>query len=408
MCKEARDERNTILTPFDMKILVLTDSYLPHAGGSRVYYHNLYKYFKANEITVLTKEVQGCKEFDAQQGYRIIRSGKPLMSWKLSELPKGISSLFSLFKYGLLNSIDIIHAGDLYPPGVIAMLVKQARGIPFVAFSHGEDITLTEEYRYQPKVRNYIYSRADAVIANAEFAIQGLLRNNISASRIHKITPAVDSDRFSPRERSEKLVRRFGLADNFVLLTVARLVPRKGHDRVLHALAELSRDVKNLKYLIVGRGPEQAGLQSKANELGISNLVKFAGYVPDTELPDYYNLCDVMVMPNQEDRGDMEGFGMVFLEASATGKPVIASKSGGAEEAVLDSVTGLLIRDPKDVQELHSMLRRLHADPDLRKTMGTAGMQRARSEFSWQPRAERLREISLEIVRRRQIAGRAR
>ena len=385
----------------ELNVLVLADSYLPHAGGSRVYYHNLYKYFPSTEVTVITKEVPGWPDFDKAQAYNIIRKSKPLRSWNLSELPKGAFPLYSAIQFCLTHKVSIIHAGDLYPPGLIAVLLRYLLKIPFVAFSHGEDITLTEEYRYQSKVRNYIYRTADAVIANAEFSRQGLLRNGIPNSRIHKITPAVDSGRFRPQSPRPDLVRRFQLAGKFTILTVARLVPRKGHDKVLQALAQLAREVGELRYLIVGRGPEQQGLQFKASELGLSHLVEFVGYVPEEELPDYYNLCDVMVMPNQEERGDLEGFGMVFLEANACGKPVIASRSGGASEAVEDSVTGLLIENPKDSHELYSALKRFQQNPELRKAMGTAGMQRARSDFSWQQRAEQLREISLNIIRKR-------
>ena len=133
-------------------------------------------------------------------------------------------------------------------------------------------------------------------------------------------------------------------------------------------------------------------------ELGLTGLVKFAGYVPEKQLPDVYGLCDVFVMPNREDNGDMEGFGMVFAEASACGKPVVAGRSGGTADSVVDGVTGFLV-DPHDCEGLAASLRRLLSSPDLRHRLGAAGMSRARLEFDWASRARRLQAINDAVVR---------
>jgi phosphatidyl-myo-inositol dimannoside synthase len=196
-------------------------------------------------------------------------------------------------------------------------------------------------------------------------------------------------------------VSRFSLQGQLVLVTVARLVARKGHDTVIRSLPHLAKDFPNLKYLIVGGGPDRDALEQLARELNVAERVVFTGYVPETDLADFYALGDVMVMPNrQESNGDLEGFGMAFVEANAVGRPVVGGRSGGAEEAVAEGVSGLLAEDPRSVEELVSVLRLLLSNHDLRQRMGIAGAQRAKQEFGWQSRAERIRQISREIVNR--------
>ena len=179
-----------------------------------------------------------------------------------------------------------------------------------------------------------------------------------------------------------------------MLLTVARLVPRKGHKVSIAAFAKICGEIPSAHYLIVGTGPEEEKLRAMVKEAGIENRVTFAGFVSGEDLPDIYNVCDVMLMANrQEENGDVEGFGIVFLEANAAGKPVIGGRSGGAVEAVVDGVTGFLV-NPDDADELAGILRRLFLDRTLREALGEAGANRVRSDFNWSTRAERLKQIN--------------
>jgi phosphatidylinositol alpha-1,6-mannosyltransferase len=293
---------------------------------------------------------------------------------------------------------SLIHCGDLIPAGLIGITLKKALGIPFVAFCHGEDITLSDQRRFQPKVRNAIYRAADAVIANGNFAIENLLRIGIQREKIHKITPGLDTSVFYPEKADTKLRDRYGIgAKDVVLMTVARLVQRKGHARVLRALAELQADIPAFKYVIVGRGPMEAELRALTTQMNLQDKVVFAGFVPDDELNHYYNLADIVAMPNTGEAGDIEGFGMVFLEANAAGKPVIGGRSGGTSEAVADGESGFLVDSDGDL-ELQDALRKLLTDQSLRESMGAKGLRRAREEFDWDSRAATLRKISYDIV----------
>lgn len=388
------------------RVLLLTDSFLPHAGGSREYYNNIYRNLVDlgdSEVTILTKKIPGWEEFDrlaSTECFQIKRRYRPLGSWKYQELPKALGPFLDTSWHALRYAPAIIHAGDLYPPGVIAMIIKKIIGLPYIVYCHGEEVTQTESYRYQPRVRNRIYRSADAVVANSEFARQNLLRIGVSAERIQKITPGVECARFCPSAPSEELVARYGLKGKLVILTVARLIPRKGHRIALEAFANVANEFPSAHYLIVGTGPEEPRLRQMVRDSDLNDRVTFAGHVSAHELPDIYNICDIMLMPNrQEEGGDVEGFGIVFLEANAVGKPVIGGRTGGTTEAIVNEVTGFLV-DPDNAQEIAGILRRLLSNRTLREKLGEAGALRARSDFSWKTRAEILRRVNRNILDR--------
>jgi phosphatidyl-myo-inositol dimannoside synthase len=388
------------------KVLMLTDSFLPHAGGSREYYNNIYRALVElgrSEVTILTKKIPGWQKFDdlgSSALFRIRRQFRPLRSWKYRELPKGVGPFLQALWYVLCHQPEIVHVGDLYPQGLTAMILKKLLGLPYVIYCHGEEIAQTDRYRYQPGVRDRIYKSADAVIANAEFARQNLLRIGVCPDRICKITPGVDAKRFRPGPANIELLRQYGLEDKTVILTVARLVPRKGHDIALQAFASICREFPCAHYLIVGTGPEETHLRQLVQQLSLQDRVTFAGFGSSEVLPDLYNLCEVMLLANrQEANGDVEGFGIVFLEANAAGKAVIGGRSGGAVEAVVDGTTGCLV-NPEDAAEVGDALRRLLSDRELRTRMGAAGARRANHEFTWAERARMLEDLNRRVLTR--------
>jgi len=387
-----------------LKLVLLTDRFLPHAGSSRVYYYNLYENLVSqypDQVTVLTKKVPGWQEFDRRESgvlLKIVRRFHPLPHLKYRQLLKIVFPLADSIRFVRKNQVDLIHAGDLYPQGVIGLVLKHGFGIPYIAYCHGGEVTQMDQRRYQHLVRDRIYHQADAVVAAGGFAQKQLLRIGIPESRICKITPGVDCERFSPRSPREDLVRRFSLQDKKVLLTVARLYPRKGHDIALQAIARIRAEFADLRYLIVGEGPEEARLRRMAAELGLADTVTFVGHVPIEELPDFYHLCDLFVMPNrQEPDGDVEGFGMVFLEANAAGKAVVGGRSGGVLDAILHTQTGFLVK-PKDVEGWAATIKLLLSNPNLCHQMGARGLERARAQFSWKSRAMQLHQLSREVV----------
>ena len=367
-----------------------------------MYYYHLYRDWAPDRVTVLTKKTQNWQEFDQRESteyFKIIRRFKPLRTTKYWELPKAALPLLQAFVRTMFGHVDVVACGDLFPQGPIAVLLKRTFGLPYIVHCHGDDFLQAGRFHHQLRVRNIIYRAADMVIANSEFTRKLLLETGIPDYRIRKITPGVDCSEFAPSPTDPDLVARFNLEGALVLLTVARLIPRKGHDMVLRAVAKLGHEFPRLRYLIVGCGPEKPKLRQLAGDLGISERVTFAGFVSQDQLPDYYRLSYAMVMPNREQAGDIEGFGMTFLESSAAGKPVIAGMSGGASEAVSDGVTGLIV-DPTNLDQVTAAIRNLLVQPRMAEAMGAAGRQRARTQFDWKLRSAELREITRAVAAR--------
>jgi phosphatidylinositol alpha-1,6-mannosyltransferase len=390
--------------PERLNYLVAMDSFLPHSGGSRVYYSELYRSLLAqfpDTVTLLTKKVPGWRQFDALEcsaQFRIRRRFEPLSNWKYWQLPKALPQLGHATAAAMTGHYDSLHCGDLFPQALTGVLLSKVFRLPLLVFCHGDEISQTDQRRYQPRVRDFIYRQAHAIVAANQFAYDRLLQIGILKERIHKLTPGVNFEDFQPRPRRDDLIERYGLQGKKVLLTVARLVPRKGHKIVLQSLPAVLREVPDLKYLIVGDGPEKSDLRALVSLLHLDDAVTFIGDVHHDQVCDFYNLCDIFIMVNRlEVGGDVESFGMAFTEANAVGKPVIGGRSGGTAEAVIDGETGFLVA-PDCAKEVSDRLLLLLKDDQLRKVMGAAGFDRMRAEFNWSSRGQALRRISAALV----------
>lgn len=208
-----------------------------------------------------------------------------------------------------------------------------------------------------------------------------LIGLGIPDSKIHVIPHGVDINRFESGSEYQGIVSEHGLGGKKVILTVGNLVERKGHDMVIKSLPKVLENVPDTVYLIVGDGKQRQSLTNLVKELDLGEHVVFTGRVTDNELLQYYNACDVFIMPSREIDGDIEGFGIVYLEANACSKPVIGGKSGGIYDAVQDGVSGILV-DPLDVNEISQALITLLTDDLLAKKLGKQGKKRVEEEFS--------------------------
>ncbi|MCP5007278.1 MAG: glycosyltransferase family 4 protein, partial [Planctomycetes bacterium] len=230
----------------------------------------------------------------------------------------------------------------------------------------------------------------------SKFTSREFLEYGIPEEKIIEIIPAVDSDMFVPLPKPADLMEKHKLHGKMTVLTVSRLVERKGHDTILKALPQVLEAIPNLHYIIVGDGPDRENLKTLSKRLNLYTHVTFAGQVPDEALVKYYNLCDVFVMPNREvfnSTDSIEGFGITFIEANACGKPVIGGLSGGAVEAINDGVSGFLV-DPLDKDKVAEKMIYLLQNVDAAGKIGKAGRKRAEEEFSWETRA---RELSVQL-----------
>jgi phosphatidylinositol alpha-1,6-mannosyltransferase len=234
---------------------------------------------------------------------------------------------------------------------------------------------------------------ANFLMVNSEFTRRQYLARGVRADQTFvRIHPGVDLKRFLPNLDASPIVRRHGLAGRPLILTVGRLVEWKGQDMVMRALPYVLQAVPTAAYVVVGEGPYRKPLERLVAELKLHDHVIFAGFVPAEELAMYYRAADVTVLVSREICPGMpiEGFGMVYLEANAAGRPVIGSRMGGVTEAILEGVTGLLV-NPNDEKEIAAAIMRLLTDRVLAEHMGIQGRARAARELSWQTQAAGLR-----------------
>lgn len=394
-------------------VLLAVDAYMPWSGGSRIYYDNLYRRLSGQyrlRVTVETSHCEGDQTFDAEfssEMLTIYRQGTRLPDWKVSRAPLLVRKMLRIGSATSQLAPAAIHCGDLFPQAFAGMLVRKLRGVPLLVFVHGDEISQTEGRRLQPHLRNAIYRAADSVVVANRFAYERVIDILGSVDRVTMITPGVDMKRFYPGPRPAWICDQFQVGDDPLLVTVGRLVKKKGHETVLRSLPVLLRKYPHLKYLIVGDGPERGRLEVITSELGLRGSVSFAGNVPNYNVGDFYRAADIFCLVNQEDAyGDIESFGMVFVEAGACGKPVIGGRSGGTSQSILDGQTGMLC-DPENVSQLCELLGVLLSKPEVRRRMGDAGLTRAQREFSWDSRAAQLFDVHKSITQatRRSTGG---
>ena len=367
-----------------MKALLLTNDFPPMPGGEATWYARICATVPHDSVVVLAPRFPGDRAFDASQPYRIVRrrvSVRPHPLARLSQLAILGAHAAALVRR---ERITAVHVAHLYL-GPVALVLRRALGVPYVVYLHGGEMAPYMRWRAIRRIAGNVIRGADRVVVNSDFTRRHYAALGVSHPRIEVLMPGVDTDRFQPDLDVRAVRARYGLNGARLILTVGRLVERKGHDVVIRALPGIRRAVGPVRYLIAGAGPEEARLRTLAREVGCADDVVFAGHVDDRDLPLFYAACDVFVMPSRalEQRDGIEGFGIVFLEAGACGKPVVGGRSGGIADAVLDGITGVLV-DPRSVDEVTGALTRLLQDRGEAARMGGEGRRRAEAlQTAW-------------------------
>ena len=371
--------------------LLLTNDFPPVPGGISTFFYHIWKHFPPDRMLVLTPRVEGDRDADRMAAFRPLRF-RTFFSGRAGKMCATFIMAVRAALLVIFRGVREIHAGQILSCGPIGLVFQKLFGVPCFLWLYGGETTAAykrhpaEEWLVNALIRGCRFLVTISPATTREF-----LEFGIPAARIIEITPAVDSAVFTPGPRPERLVARHSLEGKRVLVTVARLAMRKGHDLVLRALAQM-RDRADVRYVAVGAGEDRARLERTASELGVADSVIFAGWVDARELPDYYRLADIYVMPNREVpevTDSLEGFGISFIEAAASGKPAIGGRSGGAFDAVVDGETGFLV-DPGDPSGLAEKIRLLLDDPALCAEMGKKGRERVLRGFTWRQRAEQL------------------
>ncbi len=287
--------------------------------------------------------------------------------------------------------------------GYIGRRLKRSIGLPYVIWAHGNEIL--DAARPGSRRSREALIEADRVFANSRFTAGLLGEIGVRPDRTEVLHPGCDLEVFGPRAADPVLRRRVlgSRAGGPVIISVGNLVERKGHDQVIRALPGIAEAVPGVAYLIVGDGIHRPALESLVDAIGVRDRVIFTGRADRGALPGLIGLADVFAMPSRAriDQCDVEGFGLVFLEAAACGKPVVGGRSGGIPDALIDGQTGILV-NPEDRAELAAALTRILTDPALAASLGARGRDWVSANFGWPTVVARL-DRSLRSVCRRPL-----
>lgn len=336
---------------------MLTENFPPLEGGSGRWFWELYNRLPRESIVVATNSCEGGQEFDKSHSLNVIRI--PLSSPEWGFVSKeGIRFYWQAIKQlkKIVKEFDIkeIHCGRVIHEGVIAWLLKKITGIPFICFIHGEDIETASSSREQFWMVKKVCESSKYLICNSENSARLAVElGYTNPSQCKVLSPGVDLELFRPVKENTEFRERMGWKGKTVLLTVGRLQRRKGQDYMIKALPKLLKYIPNLLYVIVGRGDCLDDLLKEVDGLKLQKSVQVLTSLNDEELICSYQNCDLFILPNRTIGNDIEGFGMVLVEAQACGKGVVAGNSGGTRETMSIGKTGSIIdcNSPEEIYE---------------------------------------------------------
>ncbi|MFY4720551.1 glycosyltransferase family 4 protein [Streptomyces sp. LaBMicrA B280] len=377
------------------KTLIVTNDFPPRPGGIQAFLHNMALRLDPERLVVYASTwkrsregVEATAAFDAEQPFTVVRDRTTM----LLPTPGATRRAAGLLRE---HGCTAVWFGAAAPLGLMAPALRRAGAERLVATTHGHEAGWAQLPAARQLLRR-IGEETDTITYLGEYTrsrIAGALTPQ-AAARMVQLPPGVDEKTFHPASGGAEVRARLGLTDRPVVVCVSRLVPRKGQDTLIQAMPRILAAEPDAVLLIVGGGPYEQDLRRLARETGVAASVRFTGAVPWSELPAHYGAGDVFAMPCRTRRGglDVEGLGIVYLEASATGLPVIAGDSGGAPDAVLDGESGWVVPGgaPRDAAD---RIVTLLGDPELRRRMGERGRRWVAEKWRWDLLAERLKEL---------------
>lgn len=375
-------------------LLMISELFLPTKGGTAVSFDDDFRRLGRKDVHIVTADVPGAAEFDQAHPNTIHRIKLKRSPWLRPESLVIYTRLFfKSLQLVMTHRFAAVLAGRALPEGIVAWAVARLHGCPVFIYAHGEELTGWGRGR-KFQAMCFALRHADRVLANSDFTRDTLVSLiGVAPERIALIYPTVDVERYRPDLPHADLRAAIGIDhEQKLILSVGRLQRRKGFDQVIKTLPTLVAKGLDVHYALIGIGEDWDYLQGIAAELGVSERLHLLGHVSAEDLPRWYNSCDLFAMPNRDINGDTEGFGLVFLEAGASGKPVIAGRAGGTGSAVEDGVTGLRV-DGERVEDVEAGIARLLSDSETALRMGLAGRQRTASRFTSDQRAETIRRL---------------
>lgn len=332
---------------------------------------------------VVTDNVGDSSGVDMQSGLAVHRIPMSSRSWGVISL-KGLRFYFSIIRCTLKlvkkHNIESIHCGRTLPEGIVALVIKFLTGTPYLCYVHGEDIEMCRSSREFVFLVNAVIKNASILICNSENSAN-LLRKwkSVQENKIRILHPGVDASTFCPSIQQDD---KFLAANKKVILTVSRLQPRKGHDILIRAMPEILKTHPDVYYVIVGSGQQYDYLVALIKKLDLGQHVLLQGECTDNEILQWYRRSNLFVLPNRQVGNDVEGFGIVLLEAQSCAVAVIAGDSGGTRETLEIDKTGLIL-DCRNSEPLISAISDLFDNPEKLEAMGNNGREWVLSKFDW-------------------------
>ena len=377
------------------KVLFVTNDFPPQSGGIETFIAGLISQLPKDSVVVHTssqKDVMQQEKYDQEifekLGALVVRDRQRILLPTPSLRKRVLGTVHA-------HGIDTVVFGSSVPLGLLASSLRKQGVRKMVAITHGHEVWWSKVPIFSAILRR-VCSQVDVITYLGNFtkrAISRVIRASDREKLIH-LPPGVDIDFFTPGEKPEYLLDRYHLEGKKIILCAGRLVQRKGQDVLIDALSILRQRDQNVHLLIVGAGNYEKALRMRVEKLNLNSSVTFAGRIEYHELPDHFRLADIFASPTRDRFGglEVEGLGIVYLEASACGIPVLAGNSGGAPDAVQDGRTGL-VRDGGSVEIIAETLQELLENHNLRSEMGKQGREWMEREWSWAVIGARFRTL---------------
>lgn len=370
------------------RTLVVTNDFPPRRGGIQTFVYELLRRLPPEDVVVYASTWKGADAFDQAQAFEVVREDTSVL---LPTRKTRERARLLLAEY----ECESVLFGAAAPLGLLAPALRDTGARRLVGLTHGHEAG----WAGYPGMRQVLRRVGDGL--DVTTYLGSYTRDKIAgaysaagAQRLVRLTPGVDDSVFRPDVDGSLVRDRHDLNDRPVIVCVSRLMPRKGQDTLIQALPRIRREIPDAALLVVGGGPYGEKLRAKAQAVGMAEHVVLTGSVPYHELPNHYAAGNVFAMPCRTRHFglDVEGLGIVFLEGSATGLPVVAGDSGGAPDAVLPGETGAVV-DGTAIEQVATAVTQYLADPDLARRHGARGREWVAQAWHWDDKAAELADL---------------
>lgn len=374
-----------------LKTLLITTDFPPRIGGVAEYLSQICARLPSSSISVLAQPEKDSEKFDGSQHYKIIRDNfyfRSRMAW-----PKWLLLLLRSRELIKTEGFSQIIVGQILPVGTVALMLNLLFNVPYIVSTHAMDITILSNSGRKIRLAKLILKHSKRVVTVSDFTKKRIMELGVPEDKIRIISPGTDLLERNTVDNQRKIESKFDLHGKRVLLTVGRIVKRKGHMDVLKSLPSVLKSFPNAHYVIASDGPYKSELKKFISKNNLDSNVTFVGTISRNDLPSLYRLSEIFIMPTcMLENNDVEGFGIVYLEANAFGKPVIGYNVGGVSDAIVNNKTGILA-EPKNPGEIARNIINLLKDTGYAQKLGEQGRARVENEFTWEARAEKFKEI---------------